>query len=380
MISKTFLNKSFQSSHFNYLTNFSNLYLNRYSLTFCLLVFLINASCDKNPTGTGDNIGPGSRNYTWFIDTISSNSIQNFLSHIWGNSPNDIWICGFDANNVTSIYRFNGVNWYPELSVPPTHFLKTYNGVSGIDSNSIIFAGGAEYINTNPPPDFLDSALIVKSVNQNWEITVISETFSLYSLCVISPSDIWAGDRKGNMIHYNGVDWSKISLTGENVFLNQIEALSDNDIYCNGHLERKIGQNDFYSVDFLFHYDGNNWTVVDSNVTSANFNRESYPTFIKNIDGKLYGSMENSIVKKVGDVWEPIGLGFFGQINGTDDNNIFLGNQYFGVLHYNGKDWFTFYELPKLYYSGIVVFDRYVFLIASDGYKSIVVRGILNGG
>jgi hypothetical protein len=132
----------------------------------------------------------------------------------------------------------------------------------------------------------------------------------------------------------------------------------------------------YYNGDYLFHYNGNNWTLIDSNIISNNFNRNSFPTLLKNIDGNLYGSGDKGIVKKSGNSWEVIKPDIYGQFNGNKENNIFLAHQNFGVLHYNGKDWYKFSELPHLSYYSVIIFEESVFLLASDVNKSFVVRGI----
>ncbi len=82
-------------------------------------------------------------------------------------------------------------------------------------------------------------------------------------------------------------------------------------------------------------------------------------------------------MKKSGNTWITIKAGIYGQFNGTNEKNIFLANQDFGVLHYNGIDWFRFDALPWLRYYDVEVFDDAVFMLATDGYKSFIVKGII---
>jgi len=118
--------------------------------------------------------------------------------------------------------------------------------------------------------------------------------------------------------------------------------------------------------------------LIDSNIVSSNFNRLSFPNLIRNINGNIFGSGDFGFVKMSGNGWQVINSDIYGQFNGTNENNIFLANQDFGVLHYNGKDWYRFDELPSLSYYDVQVFSDAVFLLATDGYTTYIVNGKLN--
>jgi hypothetical protein len=169
----------------------------------------------------------------------------------------------------------------------------------------------------------------------------------------------------------------KISFRERNWFINNITILNENNIYSVAYSEEMISPGNFRQAYYLLNYDGNIWAVKDSNITSNGFNRSSFPDLIIKINNNLYGSGDKGIVKMIGENWQVIGPNIYGQINGTNEKNIFLGNQSFGIMHYNGEDWFTFSELPKLRYTDIEVFENFVFLIASDGNKTFIVKGII---
>jgi hypothetical protein len=155
-----------------------------------------------------------------------------------------------------------------------------------------------------------------------------------------------------------------------------LETLTTNEAYAVTYYEENTPSS-YYNGYFLYQFDGSSWKNIDSNIYSTNYNRISFPDFIKVIDNDLYGSGDVGFAKKKGNAWEIITPGIYGQFHGTNSNNIFLGNQNFGVMHYNGQNWYRFEQLPWLPYSGVAVFSNAVFLIASDGSKTYIVRGRL---
>jgi len=325
--------------------------------------------CCNTTESTNDKIDGGERNYIWSIDTIYSGSSQTYMTSIWGSSKSNVWICGHEANNTTNIYYYDGHKWEAKSNIiPPTNFQKSYSVIAGIDSDYFVLAGSANFLNNNPPPNFLDSGLVIKFENGIWSTTYLNNSFGIYSLTIISKNDFWVGDRNSNLLHYYNNEWKKYSFS-QKMFFNGLVAINS-DVYATAHSEKQTA-----SVDYLLLFQGVSWTIIDSNITSGQIIRNSFPSLIKNIGGQLYGSSDIEVVKKEGNAWVVIGENLYGQINGTNANNIFLGSQDFGVMHYNGKNWYKFNEVPHLNYFDIVVFDDSVFLLATDGIKSYIVKG-----
>lgn len=323
------------------------------------------------------NDPPNSRDYTWTIDTIQSGSMQTYMNSVWGSSSNNVWISGYDADNSKCIYFFDGTRW-SSVNYPPTYFVKHFYAVKGSGTNNVFFVGAASYYNPSPPPNFLDSALVLQYTNGNWIYHSIHNSSELNALYLINENEIWAGGSNGNLLRYQGISWEHYNVENEDVLINCIAALNDDNVYASGHYEKYIVGQGTYLADYLYRFNGSQWNLIDSNIISSNYNRQAYPTLIRNINGSIFGSSDFGFVKMVGDTWQVIKPDIYGQFNGTSENNIFLANQDFGVLHYNGKDWYRFDELPWLRYYDVEVFSDAVFLLASDGYTSYIVRGKLN--
>ncbi|MCF8259827.1 MAG: hypothetical protein K9J12_03575, partial [Melioribacteraceae bacterium] len=74
-------------------------------------IFLL-VSCGANDPIIEDNTKPGRRDYEWTLDTLYSPN--NWLSSIWGASPNSVWLAGAGGiTNYDRLWYFNGETWAP---------------------------------------------------------------------------------------------------------------------------------------------------------------------------------------------------------------------------------------------------------------------------
>lgn len=352
-----------------------NIYKIIYPFLILIGILFQTLSCNSNePNNNGNK--PGSRNYVWNIDTLQTGSIQTNMVSMWGSSSEDVWLCGYDADNTKCIYHFMGERW-TIVSNPSTNYIKKFYNVEGNSSNNIFFVGKANYYSPGTPPSFTDSAYVLQYLNGNWIVHNIPNSSTLYTLCWANEIEVWTGGAKGNLFKYNGNIWKKYFLGNEKLLLNNLVSINPNDVYATGHIEHALIGGGYYIADYLYQYEGADWTLIDSNITSTIYNRISFPTLMKKIDGIIFGSGDVGFVKKNGNSWIKIRSGIYGQFNGTNENNIFLANQDFGVMHYNGIDWYTFEQLPKLSYYDVEVFDNAVFLLATDGVRTYIVSGNL---
>ena len=352
-------------------------HLKRLIIIPILVLSWIFISCNRNPTTVKENNEQsGRRDYIWALDTISSGSFQTNLTTMWGSSSKDLWIGGYDADNSKCIYHFDG-NHFNISPIPATSFIKQFYSIKGISSDNIFFIGQANYINPVPPPNFLDNGFVIQYLNGQWKVHQIPNINPLITLCIRNNNEIWAGGVKGSLYKYDGSKWEGYQLGDEKLLINCLVTDNRNELYASGHIEKVFPGQGYYVADYLYKNDTGNWFLVDSNVTSNNYNRYSYPVLMKYIDGNIYGSGENGFVKKNGDSWIILNANYYGPFDGTNSKNIFIANPEFGVNHFNGSDWYRFEGLPLLHYYDLTVFDDAIFLLAVEDNKSIIIRGIL---
>ncbi len=238
------------------------------------------------------------------------------MNSMWGSSSKNVWISGYDADNSKCIYFFDGTRW-SSVNYPPTYFTKSFYAVEGSGTNNVFFVGAAGYFNPSPPPNFLDSALVLQYTNGNWIYHNIHNSSALNALCLVNENDIWAGGSNGDLLRYQGISWEHYYLGKEDVLINCIAALNADNVYASGHYEKYIIGQGAYLADYLYRFNGSQWNLIDSNIVSSNYNRQSYPTLFRNINGSIFGSSDFGFVKMVGDAWQVIRPDIYGQFNGT---------------------------------------------------------------
>jgi len=201
----------------------SNKFIHIKTAWFIIPVILF-LSC-HNPVQP-DNISPGTRNYTWTVDTI--HVPRSTIIKMWGSSPSDIWGIAEAGEFDSTIYHFNGSNW-------------TCDG-------------------------------ILRSLSPK----------SIYGF---SKDNIWIGDTEGKIWHFDGTVWSEF--TTLNYILNKkngwegIWGASPNDIYAVG---AYIDDNGLFNNGVIAHYNGAKWELLSNvilNISSSQIYRSS-------IDNKYY--------------------------------------------------------------------------------------------
>lgn len=146
---------------------------------------------------------PGSRNYSWSVDTLSSPP-GGFVYSIWGSSENDVWAAL--GTGINTLWHFNGQSWKP------------------------------------------------------WPTRVSP---ALYSIFGTAQNNVWMGGNDGEMYHFDGFIWArsyKYSPPGYGyVYFADIYGTSPTDIYAIG---GAVPQGNSYEVGFILHYDGERWKEV----------------------------------------------------------------------------------------------------------------------
>jgi len=163
---------------------------------FCLLSFTCNS-----PTGPGQIVQPGRRDYVWTVDTIYS--VDNLFSTIYGATPNNVWLGGHGGPPNERLWHYDGSNW------------KQVPSPEGCNANSIFG---------------------------------------------FSANDIWLGSYAGKIFHYDGTNWNQNFVYGppnSDPIITEIYGTSPTDIYA-------IGSLAFYNSDttgrgFILHYFGGGW-------------------------------------------------------------------------------------------------------------------------
>lgn len=329
-----------------------------------LILFLLTTafSCNDDVV-VPPELQPGRRDYTWTVDTLKPAEGRSLPSRMWGVNANDIWAVGLSYLNAYCIWHFDGQRW------------------------------------TNYTPDkYIDPRGLWGTASNN----------------------IWIGSTDGAFWHYDGFKWTKFS---ETVIPNYQQFVvqfmcgnSASNIYAVGFAD-SIGGNTYKGV--IMHYNGNVWELVNLPTLKKSFKQIFYEessrkfiisawTFdtpdeaIYSFDGskleQAYTTNEGLTLIQIGkniytEVDQKIlkyqnsnfvlfkdfsSSNYVGNAFGRNEKDFFTINSD-GIGHYNGTDLVTIYPKWTIDWSpgGGIVFEKDVFFIWDDSYKTFIVHGKL---
>lgn len=182
-----------------------------------LALILLLVACQKNPTANYWSKSP--TEYTWTSDTLEISGVdQTLMSAIWGNSPNNIFVTGFNSSSRASVFIFDGKSWSEIASqggaVTDSISIEAVYGFSGHD---VWFGGANLYLDTTPTSEIeKDSAVVLHYNGIAWQRIPINGRgeggVSIASIWGANPSDIWFAGYSAEIYHWNGSSVKRILL------------------------------------------------------------------------------------------------------------------------------------------------------------------------
>lgn len=239
----------------------------------------------------------GNGKYIWQI--IESGTSAD-LYGVWGSSSNDVIAVGSGG----TIVRYNGSSWNVTSSI--TSF--TLYDVWGSASYDIFVVGAAR--------------TLLHHNGYSWGFMNSPAAGDLYCIEGTAWNNVFAGGF--GAIHYNGSVWS--------TSLGADRSMTDIWVYS---------ATEAFTVDSLgnvLHYDGANWSEIDFAVhtcLSGIWGSSPNDIFVLSAEGDVYHFN--------GEKWLRMHIGYFysdfNSIWGSAPDDVYVVGQYFTVLHYDGAEW-----------------------------------------
>ncbi len=308
------------------------------------------------------------RTYTWTIDTLAyPGSFQTNMRDIWGSSPTDVYVVGHNDRGFGKMFHFDGKEWKPVDLAFGAIDLST---VLGFAANDVWAFGQHLYDNPTPPPNFLDSSLIIHFDGRQWSEQKIQGGRLLNSVWGLSSTNLWTGGWTNKVFHYNRAVWQRdslpVRLQSDGFF--QIDALEGNpagDVFAIGNTH----YNNLAKTVFYFFLNGSQtWVLVDSFVVQPGQieNKWGYGDLWTSPSGTLY-SCGGGVHRWNGTTWTKLfdHPNFLSRVTGTSDNNIFAVGHFGTVLHFNGHNWYQFQQFVNP--------DAVLWGVWTDGTEAFVV-------
>jgi hypothetical protein len=352
--------------------------MKRYAINLSLL--FIAFACKETPPEPPQPKDP--RTYTWTVDTIAyPGSLQTSMRDIWGSSPTDVYIVGHnDQPGPGTMFHYDGARW------STTHFHAAEGGsiagavslsaIYGYGPNDIYAVGERIYQNPIPPPNFLDSSLIIHFEGVQWrEAPLPAKGRLLQAISATGPSDLWAGGIYGSL--YRQVTGSWHTILSDTLFWFNDFASDGTQIFAVAYYVPPRGGS---STNFLLHWADPRWQVVDSFSYYSGYVATFGNVDLSNIGGALYSAGDGGVFKKSGVGWSKIldswpypiyGLG------GTRTEHIFAVGESASIYHFNGVDWYKYPQFLQngVYCSAVWCTETEVFVVGTDGNRTFIYHG-----
>jgi hypothetical protein len=343
------------------------------------LVFLA-LSCEKSPTGPEPVKDP--RTYTWTIDTLAyPGSFQTTMRDIWGSSPNDVYVVGHnDQPGPGTMFHYDGKTWrttgFHSAEGGSVQGPVSLSAIYGFAPNDVWAVGEHIYTNYNPPPNFLDSSLIIHYDGGKWTEFRPPSGRLLQAVWGSKPNDVWAGGLDGTLYYFDGVTWKAVSI-GKKVWFLNFGGFTSSDVYAMAYeLDSGVMDSTF---QYVWHWDGTTWSIRDFYVETFGNEDKFGTSSLFAVEGNLF-SAGQGIFRKSSSGWERIFYDpstFFRDIKGSGLENLFAVGNFSAVYHFNGSDWYRYRQFldANIHYSASWTNAKEVFVVGDDGFKTYVLHG-----
>lgn len=368
--------------------NNTNQYKFFYFPTILLIFALLTLSCSL--FNDEDEPIKDPRTYDLTIDTIRYEGEWGYFYNLWGSSDNDVYLVGRNDLNGSSMYHFDGTDWSPIL-------LRLHEGgniccafqlidVWGFSENNIWAVGYDLLDDRDAEADTLpgwERSMVLHYDGMEWSKVDMPLGQALFRIGGAGSNNLFAGGGFGDLFHYDGIKWSKVDVPIPNDYLYSYwtwystitRSINDTEIY--------MFVTGWTEESYLLRYADNKLTVIDTILTSDLGDLWLSP------EGTLYKTGPN-ISKFIGNQWQVIHEGDYHKlsgISGTSEENIFVVGQRpsgegYGIgmiLHYNGTDWYQYPDITNEWgdNKSIHVNKNSIFCSMQNNNKSIsiIIRG-----
>ena len=350
------------------------------------LVIFLGLECKKKPVEPNENDKLGRRDYTWTIDTLSyPGSYQTTMRDMYAVDAKNIYVVGHNDQNRGHMYHYDGNIWKPvglhiseggQISGAINLF-----AIYGFGANNIWAVGSISFSNPTPPPIWYDSSLIIHFDGSQWSEVSITRRKLLPSIGG-TKQNLWAGGLEGTLYHFNGSFWSLDTLP---VFYSSryvwgVLAMASLDPMKTVMSLTVLDQTNGFTTNIFLMRTKTSWQIIDSfKVDTSNLKPKwGHARFWTSPQEKLY-SVGHGLFVYANNTWKKLyqGENALSGIGGTREKHMFVSGAYSTLLHYNGKDWYSYSPIadPTLGYSALWCSENEVFVLANDGYKTFIIHG-----
>lgn len=308
------------------------------------LILILN-SCGDN--GVEPEPQPGRRDYVWTRDTLRTDEFGfQFLSGIWGSSPNDVWVIGDAATYVNKVWHYDGSKWKNYL----LDQFATPIQICGISSSEIWMVTTISDIWKYDGTKWFKYTTIVPT---GYKRILFEDIYgyknNLYAVGIAEKAD---GDYTGIIVHYNGIKWEILNTPQIKEYFTNVLFLENGDVLISG-------QNILEPQEPSRLY-----KLKDGNLSLIR--KSKFGIFLQILNNKMYVGTDRKVYEYKDDSLTEVinltGSDYQGGLWGRTIKDFFSANASWNLGHYNGTDMVNIYNAEG-YIIDAQIFDNEVFII-----------------
>ena len=253
-------------------------------------------------------------------------------------SATDGWAVGESSQNNPLILHYDGNQWKATKNVIHNPYI-SLSSIKMVSSTEGWIVGETSLPLSNGSSQSKPIGIILHYIMGKWTLVNAKTVPILHGLFILSAHNIWAVGDEGTILHYDGIQWTKITspIISNTLSFTAISATSSNDVWVIG----------FSGI--LLHYDGTTWKNITPNILDAEAGSTNLLSIsmLSATNGWIVGNIPNSseglILHYDGGQWQEI------QNTLIDKNlqNIFMFSPTDGwavgdagaLMHYTNSTW-----------------------------------------
>lgn len=166
-------------------------------------------------------------------------NLSQFLHHLWGVSPNSVYLAGGRVGNGAQLLHFDGTAWTEVAS----NSTEEFDGVWGLSDASVFTVGSDALV-----WKFDGTQIVIQAM--------LAPGGQLFSLWGSDNNSIFAVGIQGLIVHWDGTTWSLMT-SGTNATLTAVWGTSPTNVYAVG------------SSGAILHFDGTSWSSMTPGTTAS---------------------------------------------------------------------------------------------------------------
>jgi hypothetical protein len=345
------------------------------SLILIPIIGILLWQCPDNPVKPDNNTADTtSHNFIWEIDTLGN--YGSYLNDVWIVNDTNIWVVG---NIETDSGEYNAAHWNgKEWELSRFDIGAPISSIWYFSGNNIWIAGIPSHWDGNTWTSY-----------HLWNMGVLDNNDGgVEKIWASSPSDIYFVGRKGSIVHYDGVNFTKME-SGTDTPIVDIWGIDENHIWATAETNSLDDDHPVGYESVTFFCDGQKWSRMYE--SPAGHTIDYSKTDITGYMSSVWAYKDTLYISSHSGLWKEsvkTGKGYLYHgpdnrlngypflVRGTGYNDVYAFTRWGEFLHYNGKSWNRDLSLDGISISKAAVTKELVVMVGDMRFRYvIIIRG-----